>query len=331
MGGLVPGLRDTDGGELRRSRGLAPLGPFLWKRGTTLSVGNLAFGGRGKTPVVRALARYLLARGERPAILSRGYGRRRPLDGAVVVSDGRHLLADIDRAGDEPLMLARALPGAIVVVSDVRAVAAALAHYVLGASVLLLDDGFQHRAVARDVDIVLVTPDDLRDRRVPFGRLREPPSALARADAAVIDGRADDLPPMPPGVAVFSLARALGVPSPLEPGRPAPTPAAPVVALAGIAGPGRFERMLADAGWSVARVVTFPDHHRYRRRDLERLAAVVADAGASHVLTTEKDAVRLLPLRPLPVPIAAVPLEATVEPERAFHAWLDARLREARA
>ena len=139
-------------------------------RATALSVGNLAFGGRGKTPLVAMLARHFLARGERPAILSRGYARRRPEAGAVVVSDGRHLLADLDRAGDEPLMLARAVPGAIVVVCDVRSIAAALARRVLGATVLILDDGFQHRALARDLDLVVVTPEDLQGRRAPVGR-----------------------------------------------------------------------------------------------------------------------------------------------------------------
>ncbi|HVT49144.1 MAG TPA: tetraacyldisaccharide 4'-kinase, partial [Vicinamibacterales bacterium] len=115
-------------------------------------------GGRGKTPVVALLARLLAARGEQPAILSRGYRRRRPEPGVVIVSDGRRLGADLDRSGDEPLMLARLAPSAAVLVCDVRATAAAVAETTLGATVHLLDDGFQHRAMARDIDIVLVTP-----------------------------------------------------------------------------------------------------------------------------------------------------------------------------
>src|SRR5687767_14460080 len=142
-------------------------------------------GGRGKTPLVQYLARTLVADGERPAILSRGYGRLRVEDGVVVVSDGRHLLADLDRAGDEPLMLARDLPGVPVLVCEQRAIAGAMAHHAFGATALVLDDGFQHRQTARDVDIVLVTPADLTGRRAPFGRLRESPSVLARADAVV--------------------------------------------------------------------------------------------------------------------------------------------------
>ncbi len=101
-------------------------------------------GGRGKTPVVAYVARLLVEAGERPAILSRGYGRRRQEDGVVVVSDGRHLLADLDRSGDEPLMLARTVPGAAVLVCERRALAGALAERRFGATVHVLDDGFQH-------------------------------------------------------------------------------------------------------------------------------------------------------------------------------------------
>jgi hypothetical protein len=156
-----------------------------------ISVGNLAMGGRGKTPLVAYIASLLLEAGERPAILSRGYGRRRVEDGVVVVSDGVRLLADLDRSGDEPLMLARALPGVMVFVSESRTIAAALAGRVFGATVLVLDDGFQHRAIARDVDIVVVTPADLDDRRAPFGRLRESVSALSRADLKRFPGIGD--------------------------------------------------------------------------------------------------------------------------------------------
>ena len=138
----------------------------------SVSVGNIAFGGRGKTPTVAYVARILRDAGERVAILSRGYGRRVVEDGVVVVSDGTHVLADLDRAGDEPLMLARDLPGVAVLVCDQRAVAGALAQHVLGATALVLDDGFQHRQMRRDLDIVLVAPGDLTGRRAPLGRLR---------------------------------------------------------------------------------------------------------------------------------------------------------------
>ena len=297
----------------------------------TLSVGNLAFGGRGKTPLVAMLARHFLANGERPAILSRGYARRRPEIGAVIVSDGRHVLADLDRAGDEPLMLARSVPGAIVVVCEVRAIAAALARHALGATILILDDGFQHRAVARDIDLVVVTPEDLAGRRAPFGRLREPVSALARAHAVIVEGPAPAHLAAAPHATLLSLRRLIRPPVRLDSSPPLPDSPGPVVAVAGIAQPGRFTDTLEAAGWTVARLMAFRDHHRFARRDLDAIESAARETRATAILTTEKDAVRLLPLRPFSVPIAAVPLEVSVEPAAEFAAWLDARCREGRA
>jgi tetraacyldisaccharide 4'-kinase len=282
----------------------------------------------------------MLAAGERPAVLSRGYGRRLVVDGVVVVSDGVHQLADLDRAGDEPLMIARAAPGAAVLVCDQRAIAAALATHHLGATVLLLDDGFQHRAMRRDVDLVLVTPGDLDDRRLPFGRLRESVRALSRADAVIVDGGAEPTTAsaardlvrarVPSADRIFVLRRSLGTVTPLA-GGPAPSPAdGPIVALAGIAHPRRCSRMLTAVGWRVAESIAFGDHHRYRRQDLARVADAVRRTGAVSALTTSKDAIRLLPLRPLPVPIAEVSLDATIDPAGPFDDWILQRLEEAR-
>ena len=314
-----------------------------------ISVGNLAMGGRGKTPVVRLIARWLVEAGERPSILSRGYGRRTAEPGVVIVSDGSHVLADLDRSGDEPLMLARALPGAAVLVCDVRATAAALAERALGCTVHVLDDGFQH-PIRRDVDIVLVAPDDLTARRLPFGRLREPVTALARAAAVVIDdgGASDEaraatvrgIASVAPQARVFRLVRTLGQvldfgasvdSAPRTPDFAPDGPAdfdrgQPVIALAGIANPERFARALVDAGWIVADLVAFPDHHRYRARDIRRIADAARATNASAILTTEKDGVRLRPLRPLrtPVPVGIVPLDVRIEPD--LQPWLAERL-----
>jgi tetraacyldisaccharide 4'-kinase len=303
-------------------------------RQPVVSVGNIAMGGRGKTPAVACIARLLVAAGERPAILSRGYGRRTVEDGAVIVSDGTHLRADVDRAGDEPLLLARAVPGAAVVVCDQRAVAGALAERVLAATVHILDDGFQHHALARDVDIVLVRAADLDDRRVPFGRLREPLSPLRRADAIVADENETGsrftfyVKRLP--VSFFHLARRIGDPVPLEPGRGAVDLEAGVVAVSGIAEPKRFVASLEARGIRVAYAIEYRDHHCFTVRDLDHIARAVRRWDAGGVLTTEKDAVRLLRLRPLPVPIAAVPLEATIEDADEFRGWLLGRLMEAR-
>lgn len=306
-----------------------------------ISVGNLAMGGRGKTPVVAQIARWLVEAGERPAILSRGYKRRRPEDGVVIVSDGVRMRADIDRSGDEPLMLARQVPGAAVLVCDVRTLAAAVAERVLGATVHILDDGFQHTAMPRDLDVVLVAPADLTDRRLPFGRLRSPVRSLARADAVIVDGFAPDdviaairTHAPPDRTALFALTRQLGTPVWID--AVASENAAgvarsePVVAVAGIASPERFVRALEGAGYRVARTVAFRDHHVYRRRDIDAIAVAVRESRAQAVLTTEKDAVRLLPLRPLPIPVAAVPLEISIEPGTRFREWLMAKWAEVR-
>jgi len=288
-------------------------------------------GGRGKTPLVAYLARKLVANGERPAILTRGYGRQKVEDGVVVVSDGEHLLADLDRSGDEPLMLARSIPGAIVLVCEQRAIAAAMATQTFRATVLLLDDGFQHRAMRRDVDLVIVAAEDLRARRLPFGPLREGPGALRRASAVVIDGEMSPADRASLPVPAFTMTRTLGGPTPIERGNSAPAPGASVVALAAIARPERFSQALQSAGFTVLRSLTFRDHHQFSLRDVAAAASAMRESGASAVLTTEKDAVRLLPYRPLPVPIAYVPLTVGFDPAQGFDRWCAERLQGIRA
>jgi tetraacyldisaccharide 4'-kinase len=311
-----------------------------WRRPArpVISVGNLAMGGRGKTPTVAAVARLLVEAGERPAILSRGYARVEPIDDVVVVSDGLHVLADVPRSGDEPLMLARNVPGAAVLVCDVRATAACVAEARYNVTVHVLDDGFQHRSVRRDIDVVVVTPEDLGGRRVPFGRLRSSPAALARAHAVLVD--AEDLSAVSPALDAvapaprtrrFRLRRQLGDAWTIDAGRPAFTRDRGVVAMAGIASPERFTRALEADGWRVAATIGLRDHHPFSARDLARAARAVTTSDAQGVLTTEKDAMRLLPLRPLPVHVAAVPLDVSIEPPGAFGPWLLDALREVRA
>ena len=296
-----------------------------------ISIGNLSTGGRGKTPTVIHLARLLVEAGEVPAVLSRGYARRRRIDGVVVVSDGQHLLADLPRAGDEPLMIAKAVPGAVVVVCEQRLLAGMLAERAFGATVHLLDDGFQHLALARNIDLVLVSADDLGDRPMPMGRLREPVGALAAADAIIIDAAesaraiADAR-----GKPTFHLRRSLGPPAPIDSAARHTSVDGPVLALAGIAGPERFTRSLEQAGYTVAQSLVFADHHAYTTRDVATIVAAAAAAGAHTIVTTMKDAVRLLPLRPFPIPIVAIPLEVSIEPDAAFRTWLFGQLNGAR-
>jgi len=286
-------------------------------------------GGRGKTPMAAFLARLLLDAGERPAILSRGYGRHVVEPGVVVVSDGARILADLASSGDEPMLLAREVPGAIVAVCEDRALAGTLAERALGATVHLLDDGFQHLALARDIDLVIVADADLAGRALPFGRLREPVGALAAADAILIDGDSQAAARL--GPPAFTLVRSHGTPVSVQPGPPWPPDRFPVVAVAGIADPTRFYTMLEAEGWRLADRLTFKDHHRYGAADIARIAGAVRSSGASGVLTTSKDAVRLTAVAPLPVPVAAVPLAIHITPGEPFREWLFGRLREARA
>jgi tetraacyldisaccharide 4'-kinase len=301
-----------------------------------ISVGNVASGGRGKTPIVARLATILVEAGERPAILSRGYGRTDPADGVTVVSDGAHALADLARAGDEPLMLARGLVGACVFVAADRVLAGLLAERRFGATVHVLDDGFQHLRLARDVDLAVVTLADEQDRPLPRGRLREAFGAVRRADALLVpDASPGDAAALAArwGVAhAFTVSARPAVARAIDPwGGPLRLPRErPVVAAAGIARPDAFFTDLERAGWHLADRLAFRDHHAFTAADVATLARRVRETGAAAVVTTEKDAVRLLPLRPLGVPVAFVPLAVTIEPADVFTPWLLGRLAAAR-
>lgn len=291
-------------------------------RRPVISVGNLSVGGSGKTPVVGYLARLLLAVGEQPAILSRGYGRRIRDEGVTVVSDGTGVLTDVMRAGDEPLMLARDLPGVVVAVASERYLAGRLAETRFGATVHLLDDGFQHVRLGRDVNLLVLHEADLADRVLPAGRLREPLSAATAADAVLISaapGAAADcvsaLRAMMPATPLFAVRRTLA-PVRLVASGTVVTPASvgPVFAVAGIARPERLFADLSAAGWKVAGTLAFPDHHRYRQADVARITTGARDAQTHVVVTTAKDAVRLEPLDCSSMALAMAPLELTVEP-----------------
>jgi tetraacyldisaccharide 4'-kinase len=287
-------------------------------RHPVISIGNIASGGRGKTPFTASLARILMELGERPAILSRGYARTHPDDGAVVVRDAGEIRADLARAGDEPFMLARQLPGAVVISSADRYVAGRLAEHHLGATVHLLDDGFQHFQLDRDIDIVLVAAADVAGAStLPGGRLREPPDVLMAADAIVA---VDDVD-LPGGdAAVFRARRGTGpavFENPFGAGE-----SRDVLALAGIAEPRPFFDALPPTGWNVVAKKVFPDHYAYSPRDIREIFAAARRAGAGAILTTEKDYVRLLPHRPFPVRVGWLPLTMEPEPAAEFRQWL---------
>jgi len=299
-----------------------------------VSVGNLSVGGTGKTPLVGWIASRLIEAGERPAILSRGYGRSDPDDGVTVVSDGVRLRADLARAGDEPLMLARALPKCRVLVCADRYLAGRVAELHLAATVHLLDDGFQHFELARAVDLLVIDPADFeRPMTLPGGRLREPEKTASLADALVVAGDVNTRIGMSERLGVehaFSLVRQVGVAVEETARGPLPVTApARVVLVSGIARPARFEEESKAAGYDVAASIAFADHHGYVAADIARIAEAVRASNAVCVLTTEKDLMRLLPLRPLPFRVAVRPLHVRVEPE-AFMPWLLERLSAAR-
>jgi tetraacyldisaccharide 4'-kinase len=304
-------------------------------RQPVISVGNLTVGGSGKTPVVAAIARLLIESGERPAILIRGYARRSFRDGVTVVSDRSRVLATVDPAGDEALMLARALPGVPVMVGANRFLSGRLAEARFDATVHLLDDGFQHFGLGREIDLLLVDEQVLNDRVVPSGRLREPLAAAAVADAVLVAVHM----PSPTGTIALdslSLARELGVSVAFSVGRRIEEPTldlrgVPVFAVAGIARPERFFADLVGAGWSVAGTLAFRDHHAYTSRDVARIALQARGADAEVIVTTEKDAVRFEALDIGPLRLRPIALRVGIEPAAAFHEWLLQRVRAAHA
>lgn len=297
-----------------------------------ISVGNLHWGGTGKTPLVSAVAAHLRDRGLRPAVLSRGYRSRG--QGVRIVSAGEGPLLGPRVAGDEPVLLAGELPGVAVVVSADRFAGGrrVLERLQPPPELFVLDDGFSHLRLARDLDILTCPASDPYGggRLFPGGRLREPLRAVARADAVVLTGAE-------PG-AGEELARSLrswgfhgrGFSSRVRPlearlatGEPLPA-AARVLLVTAIAQPERFEADVRSLGFEVAGSMIFPDHHDYPEEDLDEIEEALAKLRAKTVLTTAKDRVKLLGR--LDVPLAELPIRA--EPEPAFWDWLDARLVE---
>jgi tetraacyldisaccharide 4'-kinase len=255
-----------------------------------ISVGNLSLGGSGKTPLVRWIAERLRGAGQPVAVLSRGWGGAHRGD-CLIVSDGSRVLADAREAGDEPVWLARVLPECVVAVGRRRDVVGREVLARFGPRLLILDDGFQHLRLHRQLDIVCASPRDLRDWPLPAGRLREFQQARRRAHLVVwMLEPGEEAPAGAAPGSVRARRRPLGFFSTAGDARPAPGRA---WLLSGIARP---ERFAADIG-GLAAVVghsRFPDHHRYSNPELEAALRRARDAGAA-LVTTEKDAVRLDP------------------------------------
>jgi tetraacyldisaccharide 4'-kinase len=287
-----------------------------------VSVGNLTVGGTGKTPLVIALAEWLTARGKRVGVLSRGYGRQSRSE-QVLVSDGTRILAGPAEAGDEPHLIAQRCPGVVVAVGANRYRLGQWALERFPLDVVVLDDGFQHLALHRDVDIVLVDAADSAGLRwlLPAGRLREPISALARAHLVLLtkaqgtDERGEvrasleraNLPGRPCQVR-FAAGQLVKVGTGEEGGLDQ-IKGQPAAAVSGIGNPSSFRRLVDDLGVRVVDELRFSDHHAYTSGDVRRIMARAVRRGAQCILTTEKDAVKLAALLSPDDPFWAVRLD----------------------
>lgn len=302
-----------------------------------VSVGNLTVGGTGKTPLTSHLAALLRESGYCTGIVSRGY-RRRGGRAPLLVSNGRALLADARAAGDEPYLIARDHPALPVAVGADRAGTARLLLDAASPEVIVLDDGFQHRRLARDVDLLLVDGRDPwgNGRMLPRGTLREPVASIARASACVLTrsdgtipaGLAAALERYNPGAALFhcrleprGFVKADG-----ETIGPASLKGFSAFAFSGIARPERFEDDLRGLGVRISGCRRFPDHHRFRRRDLERIALEARRCLADVVVTTEKDLVRIAAAPESSPPLYALSIHAIFAGGGDFSGWLLERL-----
>ncbi len=289
-----------------------------------ISVGNLVLGGTGKTPMVRYLVTLLQENGCNPAIISRGYKGTAKKSVNIVASEGEiHLSAK--EAGDEPYMLATSLPQTLVLTGKKRINPAKKA-VTMGADCLILDDGFQHLSIKRDIDIVLFDASYQagNSRLLPAGPLREPAIALRRADCFMLTGIttanrerankfAELLKQRFPTTPVFFGERSSLFFRRLE-GGTCTKPAKTLLAFCGIAQPERFRKSLDHAAVHLQKFVAFADHAPYSQAQIKKLERKAAECGATALVTTEKDSVKLRHLSfSMPVFIAGFTMETTDE------------------
>jgi len=289
---LIDGMRTS--GLLRSRRLPAPV----------VSIGNITVGGTGKTPSAIRFAEEAVARGFRPAILTRGYGGS--AKGPVVVSAGKGPVIDATMAGDEAYLMAKKLPGIPVIKCPDRYKGGSLANDLFQPDLYILDDGFQHRALERDIDIVLVDGSRpfTNERLLPAGRLREPiKKALERADEVIITkAPSKKINKLKSDIAILtnssqvselrhkavSIANTSGNTKPI-----ASLSGRRVLAFSGIANPLHFKSMLVALGADVIKFISFSDHYRYGRLDMKKIRAEAESSSPDFIVTTEKDLVKL--------------------------------------
>lgn len=293
---------------------------------TVISVGNITTGGTGKTPLVEWGCRVLAEEGKRVCVLTRGYRRRDP-NKQVVVSDGNRILTGVSAAGDEPLLLARNLLGiAAVVCNSDRNEAGRWAIKNLQSDVFVLDDGFQHLQLARDLNVVTIdATNPWGGGMLPYGHLREPLSGLARADCVVLT-RTDEQTELDPIVATL---RKFVRQTPIFRSRMRTTGLRrlggetldqvssikqPVAAFCGVGNPASFFKLLRREGFELALERAFPDHYNYKQADVDQFVAEAKRKGATNILTTSKDAVKLSSLQ-FEIPCYVLEIRISIEDE----------------
>jgi tetraacyldisaccharide 4'-kinase len=314
-------------------RGLLAGREWLYARGVlhsnaldcpVISIGNLTVGGTGKTPAVELAVRTLTDLGYRPAVVSRGYGRRG--GGVQIVADAASIRLDAEEAGDEPFLLARRLPGVPVVVGANRYEAGLAACARFGVTAIVLDDGFQHRTLRKDLEIVMARAGQPwgNGRLLPGGPLREPLTGLERAhlivatgarrpaDAGEVSATAARLAPAVPVLTAMHVPTECFESSGMKFVALETLGGARLLAFAGIGSPAGFRRTLGEAGATVVEFQEFSDHHWYTREDLARLSRRAAEVHADGFVTTEKDWVRLRSLPPLRHPVYVLSVRLTL-------------------
>ncbi|HJP91167.1 MAG TPA: tetraacyldisaccharide 4'-kinase [Pyrinomonadaceae bacterium] len=309
----------------------------LYRRGTfhttkldrpVISIGNITTGGTGKTPLVEWVARTLAAQGKKVCILTRGYGRKDP-HLQVIVSDGYGVLASPAEAGDEPYLLATKLTGLAAVISSADRIAAgeeAIKDF--GTECFVLDDGFQHLRLARDLNIVTIDATNPwgGGRLLPYGRLREAPEGLSRADCVVITrcDQVESVEDLRGQIArltgnrpIFNSRMQTARMSSLKNGSETLAPAARVVAFCAVGNPGSFFGHVRSLGYEIGLEKSFPDHHIYSQDEIDSLTRAAKAAGAEALVTTAKDAVKLRAMS-LDLPCHVLEIEIAIESHEAF-------------
>lgn len=307
-----------------------------------ISVGNLTIGGTGKTPLVQYITKKLSRRGLKPAVISRGYGGRAKAQ-INIVSNGKNLLLDAALGGDEPRLLAENLPGVPVLTGNKRVVTGLHAIKELGADVIVLDDGFQHLGVQRDIDLVLFHADTLlsTNRVLPGGDLREPLAALNRSHGFIITGVSPDngkrvqvfqqflnqrFPDKPIFTALYQPATVLkkGLAQAVTTIPAAEAAGMMLYGFCGIANPASFKQLLVQEQYNLVGFKAYRDHHAYSKRDLHELGKLARKAGAQALIATEKDFVKLKSLFLPDIPILSLAIEPALD--QSFDEFLNSLL-----